>query len=972
MKIFLAATLALICSTGSAQHFYNNNPVAKYWVDSVYNSLTKQQRIAQLMVVRLSEKTPGGVNFRDAQVRSLIQQYNIGAICLFQGGPVQQVTLVNEFQKLAQTPLMICIDGETGLGMRMTDSVMKFPDQLTLGAVQDADLIYRVGKAIGEQCKRAGIAVNYAPVVDINNNPNNPVINFRSFGEDKYRVAALGTQIMKGMQDVGIMACAKHFPGHGDVAVDSHFDLPVINKSLAQLDSLELYPFQALFDAGIGSVMIAHLSIPSIDTTRHLPTSLSKKNVTTLLRDSLGFNGISFTDALEMQGVAKYYPGSDGSLQSLLAGNDMLCLPADIPGSIDKILKAIQKKKLDEADIEARVKKVLLAKYNLGLSIPAQVSTTGLTTDLNKAVPSLRKEVAENAITLLQLKDSLLLPIDTSKSIAYIAVGTNAPNTISAALKNNHKADVFYFSYADNSSRADQLIASIKGKYNTIIIGIHKYAKYPANNFGISSAAVQLVTRLQKQQHAITLVFGNPYAAKLFDDAPNLAACYEDDSIFQLAALDFIKGKFSPKGKLPVTISSGFHYGEGITEIKKPEILFPEDVCLSSEILEGIDSIANAAISKHAIPGCDVLIAREGKIVFNKTYGHLSYNDPAPVTTETVYDLASVTKIAATNLAVMKLYEEGRLDITKTLGDYLPWVRNTNKAGLRLENLLLHQAGLEAWIPFYKETIDAAGLWRTGFYQSFPDGLYSIPVADHMFMRNEWIDTMYKRILQSPLTSRGSYVYSDNDFIFLGKVVEEITGMPLNDFVEQTFYQPMQLASTGFLPLDRMDGDMIAPTEYERVFRLQLIHGYVHDPGAAMFGGVAGHAGLFSNAHDLAQLFLMLLNDGVWNGKRFLKKETIDLFTAYHSNISRRGYGFDKPEKDNATRKDPYPCPSASPATFGHTGFTGTCVWADPTKHLLFIFLSNRVNPNGGDNKLLSSLSVRGNIQELIYKAIMD
>src|SRR4051794_20154655 len=486
-------------SKSFAQNFYQQTPEAKHWVDSVFKTLSKEERIAQLMVVRLSAKTPDGVVFYDKQVEEDVRTYNVGAICLFQGNPVQQANYINYFQSIAKTPLMICIDGETGLGMRMTDSVMKFPDQLTLGAVDDSSFIYTIGKAIGKQCKREGIQVNYAPVVDINNNPNNPVINFRSFGEDKHKVASFGIAMMRGIQSEGVMACAKHFPGHGDVSVDSHLDLPVINKSIQQLDSLELYTFEQIFQAGVGSVMIAHLSIPAIDTTTHLPTSLSQKNVTGLLRNELGFKGISFTDALEMQGVAKYYPGSDAALQSLIAGNDMLCLPADIPGSIDKILNAIKHKQLDKDDIDARVKKVLLAKYNLGLSQVKPVDINGLTKDLNEQVPQLRATVAQNAFTLLRLTHLRLLPVNKKSSVAYVGVGLTEANTIANLLHEQFGADLFYFDYKKDTPKAATLLDSLIAKYDEVIIGVHKLAKYPANNFGMSEASIQLIKKIQQR-----------------------------------------------------------------------------------------------------------------------------------------------------------------------------------------------------------------------------------------------------------------------------------------------------------------------------------------------------------------------------------------------------------------------------------------------------------------------------------------
>lgn len=972
---YLALVIFFLVFTSAtyAQSFYKETFAARHWVDSVFKSLSKEQRIAQLMVVRLSARTPNGVVFYDKKVEEEIKQYNIGAICLFQGNPVQQANYINYFQGIAKTPLMICIDGETGLGMRMTDSVMKFPDQLTLGAVDDTALIYKIGKAIGAQCKREGIQVNYAPVVDINNNPNNPVINFRSFGEDKFKVGLYGSMMMQGMQSEGVMACAKHFPGHGDVAVDSHLDLPVINKSMQQLDSLELYPFKQMFQSGVGSVMIAHLSIPAIDTTQHQPTSLSQKNVTGLLRNKLGFQGISFTDALEMQGVAKYYEGGDAALQSLIAGNDMLCLPADVNASIQKILTSIDNGTLKKKDIDERVKKVLLAKYNLGLNHIQPVDINNLTNDLNAEVATLRAEAAQQSLTLLRLTHTRLAPLNKESTIAYVGIGLTEANTISNLLRKQYNADVFYFDYKADSTKALSLLNSLQAKYDEVIIGIHKFAKYPANNFGISDAAIQLVQKIQQTKPTVTMVFGNPYAVKNVCNAPDLVECYEDDSIFQHAAFNWLSGKFVAKGKLPVTVCSDFKYGYGVTT--SADVIpyaTPESVGLNSLVLNKIDSIATNAIREHATPGCVVLVARNGKIVFNQAYGYMTYDSTQPVTTKSVYDLASVTKISATTVSAMKLYEEGKLNLDKRLGDYLPWVRGTNKENLIIRDILLHQAGLVAFIPFYKETIDSTtGIPKPGFYKKMPDDSFSIRVADSMYMRNNWRDTMYARIIQSPLGMQHKYIYSDNDFIFMGKIVEQLSGKTLDAYTHDNFYTPLQMQTTTFKPRNSLELNTIVPTENEKPFRLQLLRGDVHDPGAAMFGGVAGHAGLFSNAGDLLKLYQMLLNGGELNGRRYLKRETIKYFTAYHSDISRRGIGFDKPEKDNVMRREPYPTLSAMPQMYGHTGFTGTCVWVDPAWNIVYIFLSNRVNPDGGANLKLSSLNVRSVIQETIYQSLI-
>ncbi|MEO5944700.1 MAG: glycoside hydrolase family 3 N-terminal domain-containing protein [Ferruginibacter sp.] len=971
-KINCFAILILLLM--NAGNITAQNDAAKSWADSVFKTLSPDEQIAQLMVVRLSTydgKAKQAVFFED-QVSDLIKKYNIGGICLFQGNPVKQATILNSLQAMAKTPILMCIDAEWGVGMRM-DSVMPLPKQMMLGAMSDQNIVYRFGQIVAEQCKRIGIQVNYAPVVDVNNNPNNPVINDRSFGENKYKVASFGIAYMKGMQDDGVMACAKHFPGHGDVSVDSHLDLPVINKTMAQLDSLELYPFEKIFNAGIGSVMIAHLYIPAIDTTKNRATSLSPNNIQGLLRTTLGYEGLTFTDALEMQGVKKFFPDGEASVQSIIAGNDMLCLPGDVPLSIAKIKDAIAAGKISWTDIEGHCKKVLMAKYQYGLASLNPINTTNITADLNKDVPTMRKVVAENAITLLANKDKSFFPLDIEKNnkqndVAYVAVGANAANAMSDRMAADYNAKTFYFDYTQNDSSANSLINDLKD-YKKVVIGVSGLNRSPSAYFGISAQAVSLVSQIQQQKNSITLLFGNAYAVKNWCNAENLVVCYEDDSITNNIAVDMLQGKLPYKGTLPVTVCDNYPSGKGVNTAVDPThhsgaFIFP------NAKLSMIDSIANDAIEKKAIPGCVVLVAKDGKIAYEKAFGNYSNEDKRPVTIESVYDMASVTKICATTLCVMKLYEQGKLSLTKTLGDYLPWVKGTNKAGLVIEKILLHQAGLVAYIPFYKETLDANGVPLKTIYRNLKTDSFSIKVANNLYMRNDYEDTMYKKILDSKVGPTDKYIYSDNDFIFLGKVVQAITGLPLNEYVRREFYAPMSLTSTGFLPTQWIDTSMIVPTESEKIFRMQTVRGTVHDPGSAMFGSVAGHAGLFSNAYGLAAIMQMLLNGGTYNGKEYLQKKTIDLFTAYHSTISRRGYGFDKPEKDNAKKEEPYPCFYASPETFGHTGFTGTCVWADPEQNLVYIFLSNRVN--APDQSLFGKMNVRPKIQDLIYQAIYN
>ncbi len=946
------------------------SPFAIKWVDSVYQSLNEDQRIAQLMTLRMSARDNKKVVFYENAIKEAILKYNIGGITLFQGGPLQQAKIINQMQAIAQTPLLVSIDGENGLAMRM-DSVLPLPRQMMLGAVEDPSLIYEYGKLVGEQCKRMGIQLNYAPVADINNNPANPVINDRSFGEDRHRVAMYSIQYMRGMQDAGVMACAKHFPGHGDVTVDSHYDLPVINKTRAQLDSLELYPFHKIIDAGVASIMVAHLAVPSLEKKDKVATSLSKNVVTELLRNEMKFEGLIVTDALEMKGVSKFFSPAEISLKSLQAGNDMLCLPGDIEGSIKRIKEAIKKDDFSWEAIERHAKRVLLAKYQYGLANYQPVTLENLVEDVNAKTEEMRRLIAQNAITLLKNKDASIFPLKAGKRIAYLGIGLKKDNVFAEQIREQYDAHVYYFDYNMKESMIGPTMDILGNRYDIVVIGVHKYGRFPGNNFGVSLAAHQLIERVQQKYRTITAFFGNPYAMKNVCNSHVLLACYEDDDFTQQTALDLIAGKLIAKGKLPVTVCDELRYGMGIVSHRLLPQWRPADLGFNISQLTKIDSIVNDAIKRHAIPGAVVLVAKDGKLAYERSFGFMGYDSIETVYPETIYDLASVTKIMATTISIMKLYDEGRIDLNKSIGYYLPWARGSNKANLTIRNILLHQAGLKGWIPFYKETLDSIQNQSpsTAIYASLQDSIFTVRVADNIYMRRDWTDTLYKRIIQSPVTKQGVYLYSDLDFIFLGNIIETITGKQLNQYVKETFFDPLGLKSVTYNPRNYFPLENIAPTEAELIFRKQLIRGDVHDPGAAMFGGVAGHAGLFSNAYDIAVLSQMLLNGGKMNGITFFKKSTIDLFTAYGSNVSRRGLGFDKPEKNNSTRTEPYPALSASPATFGHTGFTGTCVWIDPTHQLTYIFLSNRVYNNGDPGKFVR-MNVRGKVQETIYKSL--
>lgn len=693
------------------------------------------------------------------------------------------------------------------------------------------------------------------------------------------------------------------------------------------------------------------------------------------MRNELGYNGLTFTDALEMKGVAKYFPSGEAAVQSIIAGNDMLCLPADVPKTIAAIQKAIGEGRLTWEQVYHKCKRVLEAKYDYVVGKTAAVNENNLLNDLNAQVDVLRKEVATQAITVVRGNATYAKPKTGSKT-AYILVG-NMANIPMAKLMKGQQHQVFFMPLKNGTAAtADSLLKKINAfKPTNIIVGLHDVRRQPANNFSMGEAAVSLVKTLGNRKGSSLLLFGNPYAMAQFDSTnyENLVACYEDDSVFQSVAASWLKGQFAASGTLPVTVGN-WKFGTGASATKAFAAVAPEAVGMSSDTLRQIDAIAAEAIAAGAAPGCVVTVLRKGKLVFQKAYGHLDAAQTLPMQTSTIFDLASVTKTSATTVAVMKLVEDGKIELKKPASEYLPWLKGGDKEKLTVENLLLHQAGLVSWIPFYKEVTEAAtGKASPAVFTPFKQPSFSVDVTDRLFMRNDWVDTMYRRIYTSPVATKElKYVYSDNDFILLGKIVEAVSGLPLEQYVQQQFYVPMGMRTTGFKPYEHFANSSIAPTEQEKVFRQQLVWGYVHDPGAAMFGNVAGHAGLFSNAEDLAKLYQMLLNGGQFNGKQYLKKSTIDWFTSYQTPISRRGLGFDKPEKNNSirTEKTAYPAQYVSAATYGHTGFTGTCVWVDPATESVYIFLSNRVHPGGGDNRVLLDLNIRSRIHEVVYKSL--
>ncbi|MBK8659134.1 MAG: serine hydrolase [Bacteroidetes bacterium] len=961
----LLICLSFALSSCAQTHFlqWKEDKACVKWVDSVYNQLSTEERIGQFFMVPAFTQ---GNQYNMDSVLAWTKSGKAGGIIFFKGLPEAEAEWTNRIQDSAKVGVMVGIDGEWGVAMRL-DSVLQFPRQMTLGAINDNRLIYEMGREIGRQCKRMGIHVNFAPDIDINNNPQNPVINERSFGEDKFKVALKGIEYAHGLQDEGVLACAKHFPGHGDVSVDSHHDLPGILKSAASLDSFELYPFKVLFGNGVGSVMVAHLNIPAYDTTPNISASLSGKIATALLRDSLHYEGLVFSDAINMKGVSKYFkPGTVDSI-AFMAGCDILVYSEDCTKGMEKIKMALDSGALSPELLEARVKKVLAYKYKMGLHKQQHIASENLRSDLNNTPARLlRQQIHERAITVAANLEGLLPLRDWNyKKVASLSIGNSGASNFQRHI--NLFAEMDFFNQAsEHSEKSFASLFDTLTKYDLVIVDLHAMIRSAAKNYNVTEETVRFMDSLSARTKVVLVVFGNAYALKNFEYLPWVVCAYEENEATHLAAANALFGAEKISGKLPVTSCSTFAAGTGFPSdsIYRLKISAPEEVGIASEKLRALDDVVQRAMAAKAFPGCQLLVAKEGKVIWNKSYGNNVYEINSPVKPAQLYDLASITKVAATTLAVMKLYEDKKIDLDKTIGDYVPLPTSATIKKLKLRDVLTHQAGLKPFFMFWKET---TGVHYERYYRKTPEGEFRVQVADSMFIRSDYADTMWYKMATSEVETKPKYVYSDLDFYILQKVVEHVSGESLSAFITKHFYAPMGLTHLTYNPIQRFSRDRLLPTENDSLFRRQLVWGYVHDQGAAMYGGVAGHAGLFGNSFDLAALFQMLLNHGRYNGHQLLQASTIKTFTARQSRISRRGLGFDKPEPDVSKAS---PCYDGVPlSVFGHTGFTGTCVWADPTNQLIYIFLSNRVYPNS-DNNMLVKMNIRTELQEVIYKAI--
>jgi beta-N-acetylhexosaminidase len=949
---------------------------ARYWADSVLATMTDEQKIGQFFVMATFSNRNEAYY---AQHERLVREHHIGGLLFFQGDPHTQATLTNRYQAAAKVPLLVSMDAETGLGMRLSNA-MTFPKQMTLGAIRDDQLIYDMGREIGRQCRRLGVHLNFAPVLDINSNPRNPIIGSRAFGETRENVTAKSLAYARGLREAGVLACAKHFPGHGDTETDSHHTLPVIPHDGTRLHDQELHPFKALIADSIASVLVGHLYVPHFEA-RPVAATLSDKIVRKLLRQELGFSGLIITDAMNMRGVTRSGRADEANLQAILAGNDLLLYPENIAGSVARIKEAVQKGLFPREELDARVRRILVAKYGVGLNQYRPVDLTNLRQDLQPpAALRLRQELYEHAVTVVRDQHRMLplASLDTLR-LASVAIGTGPANAFQYTLRQYAEVPCWADETKTDAAWFSQLLGEIDST-RTVIVSLHGLSTKPANGYGVTAAARSFVQRLAQRQRVILCVFGNPYGLKQFAGVPAagvpaVVCGYEETEGSQSAAAQVLFGGLPARGQLPVSVEGLAGVGTGLryAAIGRLSYGLPEAVGMSSERLRYLDQLAQSAIQQGAFPGCQVLVARRGKVVFQKNYGKLTYGSLFEPVRDTIrYDLASVTKVAATLQAVMLLNERGLLDLNAPAATYLPELRGTNKEPILLRDLLLHQAGLQAYVPYWERTRTPFA-FKPEFYATRDTLDFTRQVAPNLWTRPATRDSLWKWVVDSPPHGRRdraghyAYVYSDLGLIMLWRVVEAVTQQPMEEFLAEHFYQPLGMSRTGFTPLLRgVPETAVAPTERDARFRQVQLRGTVHDQNAALQGGVSGHAGLFSTANDLAILMQMNLQRGYYGGRRYFQPQTVPLFSRSYSTRSTRGLGWDKLP---ATGRSNYVSARASRSSFGHSGFTGTLVWVDPADELVFVFLSNRVHPNA-DNTLITSQNIRRNLMDAVYDAI--
>ncbi len=942
------------------------------WVNEQMELMTIDEKIAQLMMVAVYP------NQNDAAAKAMIEvikTYKPGGLLVMQGSPVKTADWINNFQAASKVPLLIAIDGEWGIAMR-TDSVMAFPYAQTLGAVQDSAYIYQMGQNIAKQMKMMGIHMNFAPVADVNTNPQNPVINFRSFGEDKVNVTQKAWWLASGMQDTGVLPVAKHFPGHGDTEMDSHHVLPLIKHPKERIESVESFPFRYFSEMGISGIMTAHLNVPALDDSG-VPSSLSKKIIDGYLKKEIGYNGLVITDAVNMKGVRSAKGNTE--LEALRAGNDMVEFVPDLGKAVASVKKGLENGKITKQEIEQKCRRVLAAKRWAGLHIYEPSNLKELTVRLNSPdFEVTNRKLIKEALTVLVNQEALPIENLANLNIASVVLGAESITPFQKMLDKYTKVDHFFLGKNASALEAANL-RSRMDNYNLVIVGVMGINLFPGSKYGTTEIQRNLLADFIRENRVITMFFGNAYALKHFENvhhARGLAVAYQNNPLTQELAAQMLFGAFDVSGKLPVTIDKRFQSGDGIVveNCKTLAYTIPEEVGINSKkLFSKIDSLAILGLENEAYPGCQVLIAKDGNVILHKCYGFHTYENEQKVTEDNLYDLASLTKVTAALPGLMKLVDEGKIDLDKPFSTYWSDFSGTVRGKLPLRDFLTHQALLPAGIPNWQLGLDEEKNLSRDVFANQPSEQFQVRVSEHLYVNNNFKQRFLDSIRTAKLLSSKRYVYSDLSFHIYPEIIANLTGMNYEEYLKETFFRPLGGWSITYNPYLHFPLSKIIPTEIDDFFRNEKLRGFVHDEGAALLGGVSGNAGLFCTANDLAKVFQMYLQKGYYGGKRFISEKTMDEFIRrqFPNSNNRRALGFDKPLIDNHKQKlkDAYPAVDASQNSFGHTGYTGTIAWADPNNGTLFIFLSNRVYPTRNSVQLYN-LNIRTAMHQTIYDCL--
>lgn len=939
-------------------------PDKNTWVDSVFNSLNLDEKIGQLFVVPVpSQINEAAINKIENQIKSK----EIGGVIFDSLGPLQQARITNRFQSVSNIPLLIAQHAPLGLGQDR-DSTIHLPEAYIVGAARNDSMAYLIGKEIARKMKLLGAHVNVSSFAEISGNFQDSLSRY-SFGQNKNRVAARALAFMNGLQANGVLAIVKNFSINGATVVDVQDDFPIIDASV---DSMKSFPFYKLFENKLAGVMTASSSFPLFYQDKNLvrknnfdAATLSLLFSGDWLKRKSDYQGLTVVDLRHKKATDEKNNGNN-ELIAFQAGNDLLISADEIGPAVRKIKRLLKKSENYEVMLTTSVRKILAAKFDAGLWRPSAVNTDNLVAKLNS--PEARvvaQKLYEAAVTVIQDQHNVI-PISTLENKHFVYINTTSQQSGEFY---QYLSKYVHTSYVALDEKAD--VESFSNSFkeaHVIIVGI-----FPQTPSAVMRKLITLVQRYAPTHEVIVCDFGNENFLQSDLENATLITAYTEVPETLRAIPQVIFGGLTADGILPYTISASAVEGTGLKTETLDRLTYsvPEDAGMNSATLEKIKQIVDEAITTHATPGCQILVARNGKVVYDKSFGGLTYDNTDSVTEENIYDLASLTKVSATLQTVMFMHEKGLIDLNKKLSYYLPELKNTNKKDITLLEMLTHQAGLVPFIPMWTETVKN-NVFLPQYYSRVQSEGYPLQVSPDLYAAPILRDSVWSWIGESKLQNKPprtpyAYQYSDLGFLLLQRLAEKIFNQPIDDFLAQNLYEPLGAYTTGFTPLNRFPAQRIAPTEDDKIYRKTHIAGTVHDERAAMMGGVAGHAGLFSNATDLAKLGQMLLQEGSYGGYQYYKPETVNLFTAKQFDKSRRGLGWDKPVQSEWNSPTSL---KASPKTFGHTGFTGTCIWIDPEFNLVYIFLSNRVYPDRSA-KLITS-NIRSRIQDVIYDSIFD